>query len=82
MKYETEYEWYLLFYSLRRTSLDDKPLPYVKGLYSVTPYWPFPVMEEVGLSFDGEATRCSLVLSAQSLTRVHYEFYTYRYCVA
>ena len=37
-EYEYEYEWCLLCYSLRRTSLNDKPLPYVKVLYSVTPY--------------------------------------------
>ena len=37
-EYEYSYEWCLLFYSLRRTSLNDKPLPYVKRLYSVTPY--------------------------------------------
>ena len=36
--YEYEYEWRLLFYSLGRTSLNDKSLPYVNGLNLVTPY--------------------------------------------
>ena len=81
-EYEYSYEWCLLFYSLRRTSLNDKPLPYVKGLYSVTPYWLSRVTEEVGLSFNRETTRGGLMFSEQFLTRVHYELHTYRYCVA
>ena len=37
-EYEYEYEWCLLFYSLRKKNLNDKLLPYVKRIYSVTPY--------------------------------------------
>ena len=72
----------LLFYSLRRTSLYDKPLHYVKRLYSMTPCWPSRVTGKVGPSFYGETTLDGLVFSGQFLTRTHYELYTCRYCVA
>ena len=60
---EYEYELCLLFYSLRRTSLYDKLLPYVKWLYSMTPYWSSRVTEEASPSFDGESTLGGLVFS-------------------
>ena len=49
-EYEYEYESCLLFLSLRRTSLHDTSLLYVKRLHSVTPYLPSRVTEKVGFS--------------------------------
>ena len=71
------------FISLRRTSLRDKSLPYVKRLYSVTPYWPSRVTVKVGFSCYWKTTLDGLVSSGHILyKRAHYELYTYRCCVA
>ena len=67
--YEYEYERCVLFYSLRRTSLNKKTEPYVQRLHSEAPYWPSPVTGKAGFSCYRKPTMYGFVSSGYILDK-------------
>ena len=67
--YEYEYERCVLVYSLRRTSLNKKTVPYVQRLHSEAPYWPSPVTGKAGFSCYRKPTMYGFVSSGYILDK-------------